>query len=210
MGRSSALTPECAAAPLVQTVGRVSRRRNPPFASRAEVLRFRTTNGLLATERRVTPAANPPYFSLRCRNGVDAAVKTLYSPLPSLNRAHVFFERFHREVPPHRQNRPTHEGSGRVRACLGDGVAGHLRRRRSRGPSDELSTARSERGLVASGRGRRRTCIGRAHPPSSVRRGPDSERIRAFFISDSTGLCIGAGQRSMDRPATASSQGSAL
>ena len=24
-----------------------------------------------------------------------------------------------------------------------------------------------------------------AHPPSSVRRGPDSERIRAFFISDS-------------------------
>ena len=85
--------------------------------------------------------------------------------------------------------------------CLGDGVAGHLQRHRSHGLSDELSTARSERGPVASGRGRRCTCIGRAHPPSSVRRGPDSERIRAFFISDSTGLRIGTGQRSMDRTA---------
>jgi hypothetical protein len=63
-----------------------------------------------------------------------------------------------------------------------------MRRHLASGPSDELPiwpilwrfAASSERGPNASGRGQRVD----AHPPSSVRRGPDSERIRASFISD--------------------------
>ena len=63
-----------------------------------------------------------------------------------------------------------------------------MRRRLASGLSDELPSwpilwrlaAWSERGPNASGRGQRVD----AHPPSSARRGPDSERNRAFSISD--------------------------
>lgn len=64
--------------------------------------------------------------------------------------------------------------------CLGDGLAGRARRSLAFGLPDEPSAARSERGPIASGRGERLD----AHPPSSVRRGPDSARNRAFFISE--------------------------
>lgn len=110
-------------------------------------------------------------------------------------------QRLRREIAPHRPNTPTHDGSGRVRSCRGDEVARRVRRRPASGLSVGLvepvpgDPACRRRGPNASGRGKRIA----AHPPSSVHRGPDSERIRAFFVSGFNRPTPRRGPRSMDR-----------
>ena len=94
---------------------------------------------------------------------VDGGVKTIYSP-PLRSIEPLFLQRLHRENQARRQNNPTHQGSGRVRPCHGDGVRGHVQRSRASVLPNKLSEAWSGRGSVASGRGRR---IG-ARPPSSA------------------------------------------
>ena len=81
--------------------------------------------------------------------------------------------------------------------CRSDEVARHLRRGHASGISVQSTLARAEREPDASGRGAR---IG-TRPRNSVRRGPDSARIRAFlFLSHHNRLARSARrQRSTDR-----------
>ena len=121
------------------------------------------------------------------RRGLTARVKTLYSPLhfeSPTSRAKTLLNRgTDRETRQRHQDTPTRAGSGCVRARrLGACLAGPWHARQCPGfvRPGQLLLAGSGGGPGASGRGQRVD----AHPPRSVRRGPDSERIRAFFISD--------------------------
>ena len=141
-----------------------------------------------------------------CRRGLTEGLRLFTVRLLCSLRT-IFLRRTHREIRAHRHNPPTHEGVGRVRACCRDEVVRRLPERIASESDGELSVACSERGPDVSGRGKRVN----AHPPSSVRRGPDSDRIRAFFIVRPQPACASA--QSSDRgiaPPAPSGKGDAL
>ncbi len=112
--------------------------------------------------------------------GVDDRVKTIYSPPLRSNPRCFSRQGLAHETAIRRQNASAPVGPGRVRAgCCGQ-AAGLERCQAGSVPGGQPSRAVSGRGPGVSGRGARLA----AHPPSSASRGPDSERIRALFISD--------------------------